>query len=81
MAWVQVEADVFPAFGGGPQGMAAAFGVPFLGEQLALAVPVPTSDLAAAEAEKPFTLLTINHMACCRQDPSGPELAPCLRGG
>jgi len=27
-----VEADVFPAFGSGPQGMAAAFDVPFLGK-------------------------------------------------
>jgi hypothetical protein len=27
----QAQADVFPAFGGGPEAMATSFGVPFLG--------------------------------------------------
>jgi hypothetical protein len=32
VGWLQVESDVFPAAGAGPEGMAASFGVPFLGE-------------------------------------------------
>lgn len=39
-----MESEVFPAFGSGPQGMAAAFGVPYLGK-----VPLDPNLLRACE--------------------------------
>lgn len=40
----QVESEVFPAFGSGPKGMAASFGVPYLGK-----VPLDPNLLRACE--------------------------------
>jgi Flp pilus assembly CpaE family ATPase len=59
-----VESEVFPAFGSGPQGMAAAFSVPYLGK-----VPLDPNLLRACE----------EGVAVADKAPSSPSVAALQR--